>query len=70
MKEETLDPEDWEGLKKLGYQMIDESIDFLKNVRDRKVWQPIPEETKNSSIYPIQENQWKWKKFMRILKIT
>ncbi|MDH5403466.1 MAG: pyridoxal-dependent decarboxylase [Candidatus Heimdallarchaeota archaeon] len=46
MKEETLDPEDWEGLKKLGYQMIDESIDFLKNVRDRKVWQPIPEETK------------------------
>ncbi len=42
MIEETLDPEDWEVTRKLGYQIIDDMIDQLKNVREQLVWKPIP----------------------------
>jgi len=47
MIEETLDPEDWEKIRALGHLMMDDMIDYLKDVKDRPVWKPIPEETKN-----------------------
>ena len=45
--EESLDPEDWNTVRKLGHQMVDDMIEYLKTVRDRPVWQPIPETVKN-----------------------
>lgn len=45
-KEETLDPEDWQSTRELGHRMIDEMFDFLSTVRQRKVWQPVPEEVR------------------------
>lgn len=42
---ETLDPENWEHYQQLGYKMIDDIIDYLKNIEKEKVWQPIPEKT-------------------------
>lgn len=45
-KEETLDPDDWDGLRALGHRMVDEMLDYLRTVRERPVWQPIPQETK------------------------
>ena len=42
--EETLDPADWEAMRLLGRQMVDDMIDHLRTVRERPVWQPIPDE--------------------------
>ncbi|HEX7373350.1 MAG TPA: pyridoxal-dependent decarboxylase, partial [Steroidobacteraceae bacterium] len=40
---ETLDPADWNQLRALAHRAIDDSFDYLQTVRDRPVWQPVPE---------------------------
>lgn len=45
MKPETgLDPQDWESLRRLGHQMVDDMLEHLQTVRDRPVWQPVPDD--------------------------
>ncbi|MGB5345814.1 MAG: aminotransferase class I/II-fold pyridoxal phosphate-dependent enzyme [Woeseia sp.] len=44
--ERSLDPEDWNQFRKLGHQVFDELVDYLQNVAERPVWQPLPAETK------------------------
>src|SRR5688572_24516876 len=44
--EESLDPADWDALRALGHRMVDDMLDYLRDVRERPVWQPIPEELK------------------------
>ncbi|HLN97948.1 MAG TPA: aminotransferase class I/II-fold pyridoxal phosphate-dependent enzyme [Pyrinomonadaceae bacterium] len=46
MKEETLDPEDWEELRKLAHQMVDDMLEWQQTLRARPVWQPVPNEVK------------------------
>ncbi|HKZ03526.1 MAG TPA: pyridoxal-dependent decarboxylase [Pyrinomonadaceae bacterium] len=46
MKEETLDPEDWEELRQLGHQMVDDMLDWQQTLRERPAWQPVPDEVK------------------------
>ncbi|GAA4239148.1 aspartate aminotransferase family protein [Postechiella marina] len=41
---ENLDPEDWEASKALMHKMVDDAFDYVKNVRDRKIWQNMPNE--------------------------
>jgi len=41
---ETLDPQDWEKTRALMHQMVDDTIEFTKTIRDRKIWQAMPEE--------------------------
>ncbi len=38
-----LDPRDWTALRALGHCMVDDMIDHLAGVRDRAVWQPMPQ---------------------------
>ena len=40
--EESLDPDDWDGLRVLGHRMVDDMLTYLRTVRDRPVWRPIP----------------------------
>jgi len=40
---ESLDPSDWDALRKLAHRAIDDGFDHLQHVRDRPVWRPIPE---------------------------
>ncbi len=40
--EESLDPENWDELRALGHRMVDELLAYLRTVRDRPVWRPIP----------------------------
>ena len=40
---ESLDPENWEESKALMHKMVDDAFDYVKNVRDRKIWQDMPE---------------------------
>lgn len=40
---ETLDPADWEEMRALAHRMVDDAIDYLATVRERPVWQPVPD---------------------------
>ena len=39
----TLDPADWPEFRRQAHQMLDDMVDYLEKIRDRPVWQPIPE---------------------------
>src|SRR5438093_1419766 len=41
----SLDPQsarDWEALRQLGHRMVDEMLEYLRTVRERPVWRPVP----------------------------
>jgi glutamate/tyrosine decarboxylase-like PLP-dependent enzyme len=52
---ETLDPQDWEKMRSLAHQMVDDSIDYLANVAERPVWQPVPEAVAATFKAPVPE---------------
>jgi len=41
---ETLDPENWEEMRTLAHRIVDDAITYLETVRERPVWQAVPEE--------------------------
>jgi glutamate/tyrosine decarboxylase-like PLP-dependent enzyme len=41
---ETLDPENWDEMRALAHRMVDDAISHLETVRERPVWQPVPDE--------------------------
>ncbi len=41
---ETLDPQNWDEMRALMHQMVDDAVDYLSTVRARPVWQQMPEE--------------------------
>jgi glutamate/tyrosine decarboxylase-like PLP-dependent enzyme len=41
---ETLDPDDWGEMRALAHRMVDDAITYLETVRERPVWQPVPDE--------------------------
>lgn len=43
---ETLDPDDWQALRAQGHRMLDDILDYMQNIRERPVWQPIPQEVR------------------------
>ncbi len=51
--EESLDPQDWEVLRALGHRMIDDMLTYLQTIRERPVWQPIPDRVKDYLKQPI-----------------
>ncbi|CAK0752046.1 aromatic-L-amino-acid/L-tryptophan decarboxylase [Gammaproteobacteria bacterium] len=42
----SLDPEDWSIFRKNSHQMLDDMIDYIKDIRSRPVWQPIPNQVR------------------------
>ena len=42
----SLDPEDWTQLRSQGHRMLDDMFDYLEHLRERPVWQPIPDATR------------------------
>jgi aromatic-L-amino-acid/L-tryptophan decarboxylase len=40
---ETLDPQNWDELRAQGHRMLDDMIDYIATIRERPVWQPIPD---------------------------
>lgn len=41
--EETLDPQDWNHTRDLAHRMVDDAVGYLETVRERPVWQQMPE---------------------------
>jgi len=46
--EDTLDPSDWQAFRRQSHQMLDDMLDYLERLRERPVWQPIPQEIRDS----------------------
>ena len=40
---ESLDPENWESMRALAHRMVDDAITYVETVRERPVWQPVPD---------------------------
>lgn len=43
---QTLDPSDWESFRTQAHRMLDDILDYVRNIRQRPVWQPIPDEVR------------------------
>ena len=50
---ETLDPVDWASTARLAHDMVDFAVAEISNVRDRPVWQPMPEAVRDSFSAPL-----------------
>ena len=50
---EGLDPEDWEEFRRAAQTALDDAIAYLRSVRDRPVWQPVPEAVKAALAEPL-----------------
>ena len=44
--EETLDPADWDAVRRLAHRAIDDAFDHLEGLRDRPVWTRVPDEVR------------------------
>jgi glutamate/tyrosine decarboxylase-like PLP-dependent enzyme len=53
--EETLDPENWDAMRAIGRQMVDDALTYLQTVRERQVWQPVPEQVKQHLQQPLPQ---------------
>ncbi len=42
LPEETLDPADWDAIRKLAHRALDDAFDAMATVRERPVWQSVP----------------------------
>jgi aromatic-L-amino-acid decarboxylase len=52
-QEESLDPQDWQAMRVLGHRMVDDMLDYLEHIRERPVWQPIPEQVRSRFHAPL-----------------
>jgi len=41
--EKTLDPSDWNQMRELGHQMVDDMMTYLSGLSDRPAWRQVPE---------------------------
>ena len=51
--EESLDPASWDDFRVHGHRVLDELIDWLRDVRQRPAWQAVPEETRAALCIPL-----------------
>ena len=41
--EGSLDPQAWPSFRAQGHRMLDDMLDYLEHIRERPVWQPMPD---------------------------
>jgi aromatic-L-amino-acid decarboxylase len=51
--ETGLDPASWDEMRGLGHRMVDDMMDYLRGVRERPAWTPIPQEAKDALSAPL-----------------
>lgn len=42
----SLDPQDWTSLRAEGHRMLDDMLDYIEGIRERPVWQNIPDQVR------------------------
>lgn len=50
---ETLDPENWDEMRRLAHRMVDDALDRVQGLRDRPVWQPMPDAMRADFTGPV-----------------
>ena len=50
---ETLDPENWDEMRALSHQMVDDAITYIETVGKRPVWQPVPDDVATRFDSPV-----------------
>jgi len=43
---ETLDPTDWTSFRAQAHRMLDDMLGYIETIRERPVWQPVPDEVR------------------------
>jgi aromatic-L-amino-acid decarboxylase len=51
--EESLDPSSWEDFRAHGHQVLDELLDWLRTLRERPAWQPVPPAVREALRSPL-----------------
>jgi glutamate/tyrosine decarboxylase-like PLP-dependent enzyme len=51
--DESLDPQDWNEFRRLAHCALDDSINYLRDVNQRPVWQPVPESVRQHLNEPL-----------------
>ena len=54
-QEESLDPADWGALGEVAHQAVDDMLDFLKTLRERPIWQPMPDDVLDYFKQPLPQ---------------
>jgi aromatic-L-amino-acid/L-tryptophan decarboxylase len=52
----TLDPnnaQEWDELRTLGHRMVDDMLDYLRSVRERAAWRPVPDAVRANLDEPL-----------------
>lgn len=52
-REISLDPDDWESFRTSAHTALEDAIEFLRTVRQRPVWQPLPEPVRIALNAPV-----------------
>jgi glutamate/tyrosine decarboxylase-like PLP-dependent enzyme len=52
----TLDPEDWAATRAQAHRMLDDILSYVENIRERPVWQPIPDAVRSRFREPLPQN--------------
>ncbi|MFD2205626.1 pyridoxal phosphate-dependent decarboxylase family protein [Kiloniella antarctica] len=63
--EETLDPENWETVRDLAHEIIDDSLSYTRDVRERPVWQQMPKDTQAAFETPLPKSPTSLKKIYK-----
>ena len=68
----TLDPSDWTDTRALSHQIMNDMIDYLRDVRQRPTWRPMPPEVKQAfkqTDLPL-EGQSPWKVYEDVCSLV
>jgi hypothetical protein len=52
-KDLTLDPINWDNMRQLAHQMVDDMMDYLQHVKEQPSWKPFPQNAKNFLQEPV-----------------
>jgi aromatic-L-amino-acid/L-tryptophan decarboxylase len=50
---ESLDPDDWPSFRIQAHRMLDDALDYVEHIRQRRVWQPIPTAVRHRFHEPV-----------------
>src|SRR6266853_938080 len=56
----NLDPSDWPSCKAQGHKMLDDIFEYIENIRQRPVWQPIPDGTRDHMPIEVERQIVHW----------
>ncbi|MBV8925097.1 MAG: aspartate aminotransferase family protein, partial [Bradyrhizobium sp.] len=54
--EETLDPQDWSDAQAVAHRAVNDAIAYLRDIRDRPVWQEMPIEVRKTFKSPLPDS--------------